>query len=43
MVTGYFLKQIADALELIEESIDSIIHDRKRKIRTIEYLKMEAI
>ncbi len=41
MVTGCFPKQIADALELTEESVDSIIHDTQRKIRTTKYLRME--
>ncbi len=36
-------KQIADALELTEKSVDSIIHDTQRKIRTTEYLRMEPL
>ena len=36
-------KQIAEALELTEENVDSIIHDTQRKIRTTEYLRMEPI
>jgi len=36
-------KQIADALELTEENVDSIIHDTQRKIRTTEYLRMEPL
>ncbi len=36
-------KQIAEALELTEENVESIIHDTQRKIRTTEYLRMEPI
>jgi NAD+ synthase len=34
-------KTIAQALELTEENVESIIHDTQRKIRTTEYLRME--
>ena len=43
MGTGCSPKQIADALELTEESVDSIIHDTQRKIRTTKYLRMERL
>ena len=36
-------KQIAEALELTEENVESIIHDTQRKIRTTEYLRMEPL
>ena len=36
-------KKIAEALELTEENIESIIHDTQRKIRTTEYLRMEPL
>lgn len=36
-------KIIAQALELTEENVESIIHDTQRKIRTTEYLRMEPI
>lgn len=36
-------KKIAQALELTEENIESIIHDTQRKIRTTEYLRMEPL
>ncbi len=36
-------KKIAEALELTEENVESIIHDTQRKIRTTEYLRMEPI
>ena len=36
-------KKIAQALELTEENVESIVHDTKRKIRTTEYLRMEPI
>jgi len=36
-------KQIAEALELTEDNVDSIIHDTERKIRTTEYLRMEPL
>lgn len=32
--------EIAKALELTEENVESIIHDTQRKIRTTEYLRM---
>jgi len=43
MGTGCSPKQIADALELTEESVDSIIHDTQRKIRTTKYLRMAPL
>lgn len=36
-------KKIAEALELTEENVESIIHDTQRKIRTTEYLRMEPL
>jgi len=36
-------KQIAVALGLTEENVESIIHDIQRKIRTTEYLRMEPL
>jgi NAD+ synthase len=36
-------KTIAQALELTEESVESIIHDTQRKIRTTEYLRMNPL
>ena len=36
-------KKIAEALELTEENVESIIRDTQRKIRTTEYLRMESI
>ena len=36
-------KKIAEALELTEENVESIIHDTHRKIRTTEYLRMEPL
>jgi NAD+ synthase len=36
-------KTIAQALELTEENVESIIHDTQRKIRTTEYLRMEPL
>ena len=36
-------KQIAEALELTEENVESIMHDTQRKIRTTEYLRMEPL
>jgi len=36
-------KEIAEALELTEENVESIIHDTQRKIRTTEYLRMEPL
>ena len=36
-------KQIAEALELTEENVESIKRDIQRKIRTTEYLRMEPI
>ncbi len=38
-----FPKQIADVIELTEESVDSIIHDTQRKIRTTKYLRMAPL
>lgn len=35
--------EIAKALELTEENVESIIHDTQRKIRTTEYLRMEPL
>jgi NAD+ synthase len=40
---GVSSKQIAEALELTEENVESIIHDTQRKIRTTEYLRMEPL
>ena len=40
---GVPTKQIAEALELTEENVESIIHDTQRKIRTTEYLRMEPL
>jgi len=40
---GISSKQIAEALELTEESVESIIHDTQRKIKTTEYLRMELL
>ncbi len=34
-------KKIAEALELTEENVESIVNDTQRKIRTTEYLRME--
>ena len=36
-------KQIAEALELTEANVESIIHDILRKIKTTEYLRMEPL
>lgn len=36
-------KTIAEALELTEENVESIIHDTQRKIRTTEYLRMKPL
>lgn len=36
-------KNIAQALELTEENVKSIVNDTQRKIRTTEYLRMEPI
>lgn len=36
-------KNIAEALELTEENVESIVNDTQRKIRTTEYLRMEPI
>ena len=36
-------KKIAEALELTEENVESIIRDTQQKIRTTEYLRMESI
>ncbi|MDT3694849.1 MAG: NAD(+) synthase [Ignavibacterium sp.] len=36
-------KNIAQALGLTEENVDSIIRDTQRKIRTTEYLRMEPL
>lgn len=36
-------KKIAQALELTEENVESIVNDTQRKIRTTEYLRMEPI
>jgi NAD+ synthase len=40
---GIASKTIAQALELTEENVESIIHDTQRKIRTTEYLRMEPL
>jgi NAD+ synthase len=40
---GISSKQIAEALELTEENVESIIHDTQRKIKTTEYLRMEPL
>ncbi len=40
---GVPTKQIAEALELTEDNVESIIHDIERKIRTTEYLRMEPL
>jgi len=40
---GVASKQIAEALELTEENVESIIHDIQRKVRTTEYLRMEPL
>jgi len=40
---GVSSKQIAEALELTKENVESIIHDTQRKIRTTEYLRMEPL
>ncbi|MCU0364181.1 MAG: NAD(+) synthase [Ignavibacteriaceae bacterium] len=40
---GISSKTIAEALELTEENVESIIHDTQRKIRTTEYLRMEPL
>jgi len=40
---GVPTKQIAEALGLTEENVESIIHDTQRKIRTTEYLRMEPL
>ena len=36
-------KQSAEAIELTEENVESILHDTQRKIRTTEYLRMEPL
>lgn len=36
-------KKIAEALELTEENVESIINDTQRKIRTTKYLRMEPL
>lgn len=36
-------KNIAEALELTEENVETIVNDTQRKIRTTEYLRMEPI
>lgn len=36
-------KEIADALGLTKENVESIINDTQRKIRTTEYLRMEPL
>ena len=43
MGTWCYPKQIAVALELTEESVDSIIHDTQQKIRTMKYLRMAPL
>lgn len=40
---GISSKKIADALEINEENVESIIHDIQRKIRSTEYLRMEPL
>jgi len=40
---GVSSKNIAEALDLTEENVESIIHDTQRKIRTTEYLRMEPL
>ena len=37
------VEDIAKALKLTEENVESIIHDTQRKIRTTEYLRMEPL
>jgi NAD+ synthase len=36
-------EEIAKALKLTKENVESIIHDIQRKIRTTEYLRMEPL
>ena len=40
---GVLTEDIASALGLSKENVESIIHDTQRKIRTTEYLRMEPL
>lgn len=40
---GFPATEIASALGLSKENVESIIHDTQRKIRTTEYLRMEPL
>lgn len=40
---GFPAEEIASALGLSKENVESIIHDTQRKIRTTEYLRMEPL
>lgn len=43
MEKGVAAEEIATALGLSKENVESIMHDTQRKIRTTEYLRMEPL